>query len=102
MDNNNINKEFNPPLDKGIEKEVLALRDGGIETFESCEGGPGHSYKEPTVRFHGEYAEGFRAYAVARCAGLRVDSLRRYYSIEDGELKGPWWEMTFSPTTTID
>ncbi len=25
------------------------LRSGGIETFESCQGGPGHSFPDPTV-----------------------------------------------------
>jgi hypothetical protein len=94
-------ERFNPPLDKGIEREVRVLRAGGVETFESCQGGEGHSYLEPTVRFHGEYAEGFRAYAVARENGLRVSELRRVYSAGDGELRGPWWEMTFSPTTDI-
>lgn len=30
----------------------------GIETFESCQGGSGHSFPEPTVRFEGGLAEG--------------------------------------------
>lgn len=82
-------------LDPGIAKIVMTLRRAGIETFESCEGGPGHSYPEPTVRFHGEYPEGFKAYSIALYHGLRVDALRRIYNHDDGELKGPWWEMTF-------
>lgn len=44
---------------------VNVLTSAGIETFESCEGGAGHAYPEPTVRFHGHRAEGFRALAVA-------------------------------------
>ncbi len=28
---------------------VEVLRAAGVETFESCEGGAGHSYPEPTV-----------------------------------------------------
>ena len=92
-------EQFDPPLDKGIEAAVKVLRAGGIETFESCEGGVGHSYPEPTVRFHGDYSEGFRAFAVATLANLPVTSLRRLYSVTGGELKGPWWELTFSPTT---
>lgn len=92
-------EEFSPPLDKGIEREVRVLRAEGIETFESCEGGEGHAYPEPTVAFHGNYADGFRAYATARENDLAVSELRRVYSIEDGELKGPWWELTFVPTT---
>jgi hypothetical protein len=89
---------FDPPLDAGIQDVVLRLRAGGIETFESCEGGPGHAYSEPTVRFHGEHPEGLRALSVALYAQLPVVALRRVWPIIDGEPTGPWWEMTFSPT----
>lgn len=90
--------EIDMPLDKGIEPYVLALRSGGIETFESCEGGDGHAFLEPTVRFCGDSAEGYRAFAVAVKCGLPVYSLRRYYSVSGSELEGPWWEMTFRTT----
>jgi hypothetical protein len=83
------------PIDRGILREVTILRDNGIETFESCEGGSGHSFPEPTVRFHGGQAEGFKALAVALENGLRVDQLRRYYQIQSGEPAGPYWELTF-------
>jgi hypothetical protein len=42
-----------PELDPGIAPYVDALRAEGVETFESCEGGDGHAYPEPTVRFAG-------------------------------------------------
>lgn len=90
--------EFSPPLDKGIEKAVHVLVAAGIETFESCEGGEGHSYPEPTVRFYGGKGEGFRALSVALKAGLQVGDLRRVWPVIDGEPTGPWWEITFSPT----
>ena len=41
--------KFDPPLDKGIEKPMRVLHDASVETYESCEGGPGHSYPEPTI-----------------------------------------------------
>lgn len=88
---------FSPPLDPGIEHAVLALRGAMVETFESCEGGVGHAYPEPTVRFHGDQAEGFRALAAAMQAGLLVDELRRVWPINQGEPTGPWWELTFAP-----
>ena len=88
---------FDPPLDHGIELAVRALRDAGIETFESCEGGSGHAYPEPTIRFHGGRPEGFRALAVAMQSGLAVASLRRVWPILDGDPTGPWWELTFRP-----
>jgi len=82
-------------LDEGIRLAVQILREAQIETFESCEGGVGHSYSEPTVRFYGKPGEGFRAYGVAIDRGLPVGELRRTWPVEDGELAGPCWELTF-------
>ncbi len=91
-------REYEPPLDKGISGAVELLVAAGVETFESCEGGGGHAYPEPTVRFYGDRSEGFRALAAAIRAGLPVDDLRRVWPIIDGEPTGPWWELTFRPT----
>ena len=82
-------------LDPGIRRIVEILKENGIESFESCEGGPGHAYFEPTVCFYGQQSEGFKALAIALQNGLRVSELRRYYSVEDGEPVGPKWAMTF-------
>ena len=84
------------PLDEGIAEYVRILRRAGVETFESCEGGPGHARPEPTIRFHGERAEGFRALSVAIQHGLPVSDLRRSWSVEDGEPTGPHWELAFT------
>ena len=84
------------PLDRGIRAYVLALRSGGIETFESCEGGEGHAMPEPTIRFHGGLGEGFRAFGIARQLGLPVSYVRLSYAINDGIPTGPTWEMVFS------
>lgn len=83
------------PLDPGIAAAVMLLRAAGVETFESCEGGPGHSYTEPTIAFHGPPSEGFRAYAVALQHQLPIWSLRRTWSHENNELTGPRWELVF-------
>jgi hypothetical protein len=83
------------PIDPGIRRQVRVLSENGIETTESCEGGKGHSFAEPTVRFSGGQAEGFRALGIALQHGLKVAELRRYWSIQDGEPVGPYWEMTF-------
>lgn len=87
--------KYDPPLDTGIRAAVEALQGAGIETFESCEGGPGHAYSEPTVRFHGDLAEGFKALSIALRAGLRVAAVRRTWPVLYGEPTGPWWEITF-------
>lgn len=94
-----MKNEYNPAedmnLDTLIAPIVTILREGGVETFESCQGGEGHFFHEPTVRFYGGQAEGFRALAYAQQHGLIAMDLRRYWSIQDGEPHGPWWEMTF-------
>jgi hypothetical protein len=82
-------------LDAGIRAIVRVLHENGIETFESCEGGKGHAFFEPTVRFHGHQSEGFRALAIALTHNLKPVELRRYWAIIDGEPTGPHWEMTF-------
>ncbi len=85
-----------PPLDAGIRNAVEALQTAGIDTFESCEGGKGHSYAEPTVRFHGGPEEGLRALSVAIKAGLPVIDLRKVWPVIENEPTGPWWEITFA------
>ena len=86
-------ERLEPDLDAGIRDVVRVLIEAGVETFESCEGGHGHAFAAPTVRFHGYRDEGLRALAVAQQHGLRVATLRRYWEVIDGELTGPHWEM---------
>lgn len=94
-------EEFAPeadlPLDPGIRHAVLVLRAGGIETFESCEGGPGHAFPDPTIKFDGSSWAGYRAFAVAMEHGLPVLRLQHVYHCSDGQLAGPWWELVFRP-----
>ena len=88
-------KDFYAWLDPGIRRYVLILREGGIETFESCQGGRNHAFGEPTVRFHGGNGEGFKALSIAATYRLPVLQLNRYYQIEDGWPAGPEWEIVF-------
>lgn len=84
-----------PELDNGIRHYVCILRSQGVETCQSCEGGPGHSYPEPTIDFRGGQAEGPRAVAAALTFGLPIAELRRFWEILDGEMVGPLWAITF-------
>lgn len=93
---------FEPPLDSGIRRAVEVLVKAGVETFESCEGGPGHAYSEPTIRFHGDRSEGLRALAVALQNDLPVAALRRTWNIVNGEPTGPIWEIVFWHTLEDD
>lgn len=87
-------------LDAGIRKAVLILRRGGVETFESCQGGAGHPFSDPTVKFHGGQGAGYHALAVALDHGLAVARLQRCYHLNGSELEGPWWELVFRATGT--
>jgi hypothetical protein len=83
-------------IDPGIRQAVQRLQDHHIETCESCEGGPGHAYPEPTVAFYGGPEDGWRALAVCFAYGLPVSELRRVWSVLDrNEPTGPLWELTF-------
>ncbi len=90
-------------LDPGIASYVEVLWTAGIESYESCQGGSGHSSAAPAVRFHGTRSEGFRALHVAVHRELPVAAIRRFWSVDrTGDPHGPYWEMTFryaaSPT----
>lgn len=84
------------PVDPGIAVEVAILGLGGVETYESCQGGEGHAYSRRSIRFHGPPAAGWHALSVALYHGLPVRQLSRVWSVTtDGEPDGPTWEMTF-------
>jgi hypothetical protein len=82
-------------IDSGIAYELRILRDNGIETTESCQGGQGHPFPVPTIRFCGGRAAGFKAVEIAVTYGLKMSELRRVWNMQDGELTGPEWEITF-------
>ena len=87
--------------DPGIQRAVDLLRRAGINTCQSCEGGPDHSSADPYVHFFGEAGEGWRAVAVVtphrwqERIGLVPVSLSRSWNIQNGEPEGPFWELTF-------
>ena len=88
------------PIDDGIMPAVHIMWDNGFDTFESCEGGEGHAYFEPTIRFLGTEFDLIRAYEVWTANGLIVGEVKRVYrkctSIYDKEGKrilGHGWEQ---------
>lgn len=87
-------------LDPGIAGYVEVLVMHGVETFESCQGGEGHCFPEPTIRLSGQRPAGFRALSVAQDHAMPVSALRRCWSIEDGEPTGPHWELVFWEPST--
>jgi hypothetical protein len=83
------------PIDAGIVRAVRLLNEAGIVTDESCEGGQGHSFPEPTVRFHGSQDEGWRALSVMLAWNLPVRALRREWAITNEGPDGPYWDLVF-------
>jgi hypothetical protein len=93
---------FGPRLDPGIRRYVEVLYLNGVETYESCQGGPdpdrpdrGHAYPEPSVRFHGSQGAGWWALQVCLDHGFPVQSLSRIWTVEDREPHGPTWQLVF-------
>lgn len=105
----NTVKDLSETVDAGIQRAVIYFLLFNIVTFQSCEGkydldGKNsnlylgtheHCYPVPTVDFGGDRSEGWRALSVVLYFNLPVDELRRVYRMEDGEMRGPIWSMTF-------
>lgn len=70
-------------LDPEIAPVVHFLVGHGFETFESCQGGPGHCFPDPTVRFHGTEFDAIRAYELCQAKGLLILCVRRVFQKED-------------------
>lgn len=88
-------------LDRWIRYAVWALHENGVKTYESCQGGKGHAFPEPTVRFEGTRREAFRAVEVAREHGLPVHHLRQFWRLTEQGAENPAWEMTFFPVSRL-
>lgn len=66
-------------LDEKIKPAVEILNRHGFKTFESCQGGEGHAFFEPTVRFEGSEFDLIRAYEICELYKLPVFEVRRVY-----------------------
>lgn len=87
-------------LDRWIRHAVCVLHEAGVDTYESCQGGRGHAFPEPTIRFNGSRADAKRAVRVALGAGLPAYSLRQFWHVS--EVAGAAsWEMTFYPPSKL-
>ena len=86
---------FSFDMDPGIAPVVKLLQLNGVETFEACQSGEGHCFPIPIVRFRGDLWAGYRAVTILMQHGIPVSELHRYWTVIDGELVGPDWEVTF-------
>lgn len=95
-------KDFSQ-LDKGIVDAVIMLNRHGFETWESCEGGEGHCFEFPTIRFWGTEFDLIRAHRVCENYGLKIYQSSRIYrttEISTGDLypcpNGKVWDVPFN------
>lgn len=93
-------------IDPLIEPAVKILTEHGFKTFESCQGGEGHCFPEPTVRFSGNEYDLLRAFEICQFHLLPVYEARRvfrkeiFYDYNDKEKSptpiGEAWESPFN------
>ena len=79
-------------LDEGIYDAVVLLNKHGFDTWESCQGGDGHCFPEPTVRFWGTEFDLIRAYELCYIQGMNVFAAKRVY----------WKVPVYSDVTGVD
>ena len=82
-------------LDNGIKPWVLLLRESGVETRQSCQGGAGHAYDMPTIDLTGGPGSGMRALSVCLDHGLPVMELRRTWIVEHCGIGEAVWQLVF-------
>jgi hypothetical protein len=83
------------PVDVGIVRAVRVLRESGLRTIESCQGGSGHSYPEPTIEFEATRAGGWHALSVLMDFGFPIKRIGQMWSMTEGVPTGPVWHVTF-------
>ena len=87
-------------LDPGIRFAVRVLHANGFETCQSCQGGKGHAYDEPTVEMVAEAAcaTGFGALAVLQTYWLPVNAVALVWPVRNGLPYEKLWRLTFFKT----
>ncbi len=90
-------EEFYQSLDSGIRFVVRVLHANGIDTQQSCQGGEGHCYLQPTVDVPGLPwdAVGFRVLSCLAGYGLPVDALNYHWPVMHGIPYEAFWRITF-------
>lgn len=95
----NYPKEEIDPL---ILPAVEILNKYGFKTFESCQGGDGHCFPQPIVRFEGNEFDLIRAYEICQWYNLYPSEARRVFrkNLAEKDEKNPdaaaLWDKPFN------
>lgn len=95
-----INVEEIEGLDEGIRPAVEILSKHGFITYESCQGGKGHTYPEATVRFYGGEYDLLRAYDICEIYKLNLIEGKRIFRKEPVYDENKNW-LELGPAWTI-
>ena len=93
-------ESFYQDIDRGIRFAIRVLHAHGLETCQSCQGGKGHSYLEPSVEMGAgaDDAYGFEALAALQAFGLPVSTVGIIWNIKNGVPYEKNWRITFFRT----
>lgn len=95
-----MEESFYQALDVGIRFAVRVLHAAGFETCQSCQGGEGHAYDDPTIEIvaGGDDAVGFGALSALRGYGLPVSEIAIVWPVRNGLPYEKLWRITFCGT----
>ncbi len=87
-------------LDAGIRFAVRVLHAAGIETCQSCQGGEGHAYHEPSIDLpvSSDDAQGFAALAALKSYGIDVLTVGMVWTVNDGLPRDLVWRIELRRT----
>jgi hypothetical protein len=94
-------ESFYRGIDAGIRFPLRVLHAHGFETCQSCQGGKGHAYLEPTIDMVAGGAsdsEGIAALGPLAAYGLPVSTVGIIWNIEQGLPYEKLWRITFRTT----
>lgn len=91
---------FYQKLDKGIRFAVRVLHAKGFETCQSCQGGKGHCYNNPTIDLisSGDDSWGFAAISALQDYGIIVTDISLHWSVRNGFPYDRIWRIELANT----
>ena len=88
-----------PEIDDGIRDAVRLVFESGDQTLESCEGGPGHGYRYPTIFFRAPPKGNQYVLRVLREQGYEIHSCRlKQGGRKPAATTGSHWRLRLWPS----